>query len=232
MKKIEFKTGEKVSGTYWTVIEEAPSRNGERFYKCRCICGKVKEVNVKNLKYGKSKSCGCVAAKRLSKKYKGVVKKENDIDLTNKIFNKIKVIKRISGKGVQAIWECKCLNCGNFFNITQHNLTSGSCISCGCINRESSKKNINKYLGQVEQTNLSAIASDKVGKANTSGVKGVSYNQKMQKYVAYIGFQGENKILGYFKTLEEAATARKQAEEELYKPILEKYDYKSNKKLT
>lgn len=65
-----------------------------------------------------------------------------------------------------------------------------------------------------------------------TGVKGVSYNRKMQKYVAYIGFQGKNKILGYFKTLEEAATARKQAEEELYKPILEKYDYKSNKKLT
>lgn len=140
MKRIEFEPGEKISGTYWTVIEEAPSKNGERYYKCRCICGKVKEVNVKNLKYGKSKSCGCVAAKRLSKKYKGVVKKENDIDLTNKIFNKIKVVKRISGKGVQAIWECKCLNCGKIFNKTQHNLTSGRCVSCGCAKRENSKK--------------------------------------------------------------------------------------------
>lgn len=156
----------------------------------------------------------------------------DDTDFIGKRFDRLTVVGVYDKKNNMKRWACKCLNCGNFFNITQHNLTSGSCISCGCVNRESSKKNINKYLGQVEQTNLSAIASDKLGKANTSGVKGVSYNRKMQKYVAYIGFQGKNKILGYFKTLEEAATARKQAEEELYKPILEKYDYKSNKKLT
>lgn len=167
-------------------------------------------------------------AKKLSEKYKGVVKKENDIDLTNKIFNKIKVIKRVSGRGVQTIWECECLNCGKIFNTIQRNLTSGFCISCGCVNRENAKENINKYLGQVEQTNLSAIASDKPGKANTSGVKGVSYNRNLQKYVAYIGFQGKNKILGYFKTIEEAAAARKEAEEEIYKPMLDKYNY--NKK--
>lgn len=229
MKRIEFEIGEKILGTYWTVIEEAPSKNGERYYKCRCICGKVKEVSAKNLKYGKSKSCGCVAAKKLSKKYKGVVKKENDIDLTNKIFNKIKVVKRISGKGVQTIWECECLNCGKIFNKTQHNLTSGRCVSCGCVKRENSKKNINKYLGQVEKTNLSTINSDKLGKANSSGVKGVSYRKTANNYVAYIGFKGKLNIIGYFKTLEEAAAARKQAEEELYKPILEKYNYKTNK---
>lgn len=229
MKRIEFETGEKVPGTYWTAIEEAPSKNGERYYKCRCICGKVKEVSAKSLKYGKSKSCGCVAAKRLSKKYKGVVKKENDIDLTNKTFNKIKVIKRISGRGVQTIWQCECLNCGKIFNKTQHNLTSGRCVSCGCAKRENSKKNINKYLGQVEKTNLSTINSDKPGKANTSGVKGVSYQKTTNNYVAYIGFKGKLNIIGYFKTLEEAAAARKQAEAELYKPILEKYNYKSNK---
>lgn len=229
MKRIEFEPEEKISGTYWTAIEEAPSKNGERYYKCRCICGKIKEVSAKSLKYGKSKSCGCVAAKRLSKKYKGVVKKENDIDLTNKIFNKIKVVKRISGKGVQTIWECECLNCGKIFNKTQHNLTSGRCVSCGCAKRENSKKNINKYLGQVEKTNLSTINSDKPGKANTSGVKGVSYRKTTNNYVAYIGFKGKLNIIGYFKTLEEAAAARKQAEEELYKPILEKYNYKSNK---
>lgn len=71
--------------------------------------------------------------------------------------------------------------------------------------------------------------SDKPGKANTSGAKGVSYRKTTNNYVAYIGFKGKLNIIGYFKTLEEAAAARKQAEEELYKPILEKYNYKSNK---
>lgn len=229
MKKIEFNIGEKVPGTYWTVIEESPSKNRERYYKCKCVCGKIKDVSAKNLKYGKSHSCGCVAAKEQSQKFSGVVKKENDIDLTNKVFNKVKVIKRISGRGVQTIWQCECLNCGKIFNKTQHNLTSGRCVSCGCAKRENSKKNINKYLGQVEKTNLSTINSDKPGKANTSGVKGVSYRKTTNNYVAYIGFKGKLNIIGYFNTLEEAAAARKQAEEELYKPILEKYNYKSNK---
>lgn len=139
------------------------------------------------------------------------------------------MVKRISGKGVQTIWECECLNCGKIFNKTQHNLASGRCVSCGCAKRENSKKNINKYLGQVEKTNLSTINSDKPGKANTSGVKGVSYRKTTNNYVAYIGFKGKLNIIGYFKTLEEAAAARKQAEEKLYKPILEKYNYKSNK---
>lgn len=229
MKKIEFNIGEKVPGTYWTVLEKAPSKNNASYYKCKCVCGKIKDVNAKNLKYGKTKSCGCVAAKELSEKFSGAVRKENDIDLTNKVFRKIKVIKRISGKGIKTIWECECLNCGKIFNTTQRNLTAGFCISCGCANRENAKKNINKYLGLVENTNLSTINSNKPGKANTSGVKGVSYRKTTNNYVAYIGFKGKLNIIGYFKTLEEAAAARKQAEEELYKPILEKYNYKSNK---
>lgn len=53
MKRIEFEPEEKIYGTYWTAIEEAPSKNGERYYKCRCICGKVKEVSAKSLKIWK-----------------------------------------------------------------------------------------------------------------------------------------------------------------------------------
>lgn len=139
MKKIEFNIGEKVPGTYWTVLEKAPSKNNASYYKCKCVCGKI-------------------------------------------------------------------------FNTTQRNLTAGFCISCGCANRENAKKNINKYLGLVENTNLSTINSNKPGKANTSGVKGVSYRKTTNNYVAYIGFKGKLNIIGYFKTLEEAAAARKQAE--------------------
>lgn len=41
--------------------------------------------------------------------------------------------------------------------------------------------------------------------------------------------KGKAYHLGRYNTIEQAAAARKQAEEELYKPILEKYNYKSNK---
>lgn len=44
-----------------------------------------------------------------------------------------------------------------------------------------------------------------------------------------IVFKGKTYYLGRYNTIEQAAAARKQAEKELYKPILEKYNYKLNK---
>ena len=49
------------------------------------------------------------------------------------------------------------------------------------------------------------------------------------KWRAQIVFKGKAYYLGRYNTIEQAAAARKQAEKELYKPILEKYNYKSNK---
>ncbi len=43
-----------------TVLERAESRNGETFWKCRCECGNIKEVNASKLKNGHTRSCGCI----------------------------------------------------------------------------------------------------------------------------------------------------------------------------
>lgn len=47
---------------------------------------------------------------------------------------------------------------------------------------------------------------------NTTGVIGVSYNKKYDKYYAQIYIKGKNIYLGWHDTLEEAATARAEAE--------------------
>jgi len=46
----------------WLVLEIAESRkNNQRFYyKCRCDCGTIREVQGQSLRLGKSKSCGCL----------------------------------------------------------------------------------------------------------------------------------------------------------------------------
>lgn len=49
-------------------------------------------------------------------------------------------------------------------------------------------------------------------KNNTSGVTGVSYEQKVGKWRAQIRSKLKYRFLGYFDTFEEAVTARKQAE--------------------
>lgn len=47
---------------YWTVLEEAENKtkDGRIKWKCQCICGTIAEVSGKDLRNGKSKSCGCI----------------------------------------------------------------------------------------------------------------------------------------------------------------------------
>ena len=46
----------------WTVEELVGKKNYPEFvWKCRCQCGSVKEVMGSTLKYGRSRSCGCLA---------------------------------------------------------------------------------------------------------------------------------------------------------------------------
>jgi hypothetical protein len=44
---------------YWEVISMSDSIKGQRYVKAKCKCGTVKNVNLKSIRYGKSKSCGC-----------------------------------------------------------------------------------------------------------------------------------------------------------------------------
>jgi hypothetical protein len=60
-------------------------------------------------------------------------------------------------------------------------------------------------------------------KNNKTGVKGVCWVEKKQRYVASLKFQGHNYHLGSYKTLEEAVQARLEGEEKYYKPFLDKY---------
>ena len=53
-----------------------------------------------------------------------------------------------------------------------------------------------------------------ISKNNKTGVKGVCYSKRMGMYRAYIMRFGERINLGSFRTLEEAAAARKHAEDE------------------
>ena len=51
---------------------------------------------------------------------------------------------------------------------------------------------------------------------NTSGIVGVSWDKKNEKWIANIGLSGKYINLGYFDNIEEAAKKRKQAEIDLF----------------
>lgn len=53
----------------WTVINEDKIRRDNKVYLlCRCECGTQKEVIIKNLRSGTSRSCGCERSKNLIKR--------------------------------------------------------------------------------------------------------------------------------------------------------------------
>lgn len=52
----------------WTVISFAFRKKSNNYYNCRCSCGVEKVVAYTNLKYEKSKSCGCLRNEETTKR--------------------------------------------------------------------------------------------------------------------------------------------------------------------
>lgn len=149
--------------------------------------------------------------------------------LIGKRFGRLVVISK-SDKTInrQSTWNCLC-DCGNAKNdILRGLLTSGQTRSCGCLHQESFKNLEKREELQVEGTMLSHL-SDKPLKNNKTGVRGVYFNNRRQKYVATIEFKGERHHLGYFDKLHEAAVVREEAEKKYFYPILKKYEQSSIK---
>lgn len=56
-KKIEM-IGKKFN--YYTILDEAPKKGKNFFFKCVCKCGNIREVAGSHLRSGHTKSCGCL----------------------------------------------------------------------------------------------------------------------------------------------------------------------------
>ncbi len=85
-----------------------------------------------------------------------------------------------------------------------------------------SKARVN--AGFVNGTQISKIRSEKLSKANTSGVKGVCLDKRSGKWRAGIKFKGKSIHLGYYKTFPEAVKARKRGEEEYFGTFLAEHN--------
>lgn len=114
---------------------------------------------------------------------------------------------------------CKC-DCGNETRPYLSSVVGSNAetVSCGCYQGESGTKVLDSYLYDgTRVTNLKAKARNKLG------VKGVRLT-KSGTYEAAISFKGERRYLGTYKTLEEAASARKEAEKELFDPVINDFN--------
>lgn len=70
----------------------------------------------------------------------------------------------------------------------------------------------NLRLATVQQNNMNR----RIGSANRSGIKGVSWNCRSKKWQCFVGVGGKNINVGSFSDLEEAARAVEAARERLH----------------
>ena len=113
------------------------SKNGTRWL-FRCDCGNEKEMLLQNVKSGKSTSCGFCKSSTSEKPRKQTGLKGVRFNLVGQRFDRLIAEERfVDGNAVKYL--CRC-DCGNECIKTTYSLLYQKKNSCGCLHRESLKK--------------------------------------------------------------------------------------------
>ena len=187
-------------------------KHGSAVWLCRCDCGKETAVSEYSLISGNTKSCGCLKSP----------------DRTGQRFGSLVVVGRSEKRGKRGsrtvpLWECRC-DCGATVYRAMDSLTTFQNCSCGqCLNQSKPQK-MRKYAGFYEGTQISRINDMTPTAANTSGVRGVHFDNRSGRWVARLKFKRRTYYLGSYTKIEDAAKARAQAEEDIFESYLEGVD--------
>lgn len=204
------------------VISRASNRGKRTAWNCRCDCGNDTIVIGANLVRGHTQSCGCNTAKAIGAK----LKKYNRYDLSGDYgvgycsdgtpfyFDKedYDLIKDYcwcnNGYGyivAGEIGDSKKL-------VLMHQLITGKKYQ----DHKNTHKNDNRKENLRDATRSQNNMNRGIQSNNTSGVTGVQWDKKQQKWVAQIKISGKTILLGYYPLKEEAVYARKEAEKKYF----------------
>ena len=197
--------------------EDLPTGKRRAVWKFKCDCGTVKIMPVANVKFGGTRSCGCLAKQHITNL--------NKEDITGEFYDRLKAIRPTDKRDVTGsiVWEFEC-ECGNTIELSVGTFRSGRVHSCGCLYKET-RTECNSYRKDfVDNTCLSSIVTAKKPNArNSSGYTGVYLDKRSGKWQAYINFQKRRYNLGLFKDIHGAIKVRKIAEERIHDPIVLQY---------
>lgn len=197
----------------FTVLEiaENSERKGNVYWRCRCSCGKEIEVAATLLVTGRKTSCGCKTEHHYA-----------SADISEKKFNRLTALYPTKNRDRHGsvIWHCRC-DCGNEVDVSYNSLVYCNIKSCGCQKKENDKI-LYQNFARVDGTSLDSFRNNKIPVSNTTGARGVYFIRN--KYVAKIVFQKKQYYLGSFASFEEAAEARKAAEDVICGDAVAFYD--------
>jgi len=215
MGKLKDLTGQRFGAL--TVLSREPDCE-RTSWRCKCDCGKEYVALSTNLLRGAVTSCGCGMYRHA--KLRGGHHMPH-IDITGQKYGELTAVRFISRD--RWLWRCSC---GKEVEIRASSVKSGKVVSCGHVLKDLWQTNYDKdRLGHVNGTSISLIKSIRNGKlrsTNTTGYTGVTvrYNMASVVYRARIIVQGKCIYLGQFGTLDEAVTARKDAERKYFAPLI------------
>lgn len=180
-----------------TVLGDVGKRTGKGrvLWHCLCECGRVTFVRADHLKNGSVVSCGCLNEEKKHERFK---------DLSSTETDNFKVIDRAYSKNQRVYWNCICKHCGNHTELQSSQIERYS--SCGCKHNSSSKERM------AEISDPESLKTNRPTAKSTTGVRGVYYNKRKKRYVAYINVDKKSKYLGSSIDLKEAADIRRKAE--------------------
>lgn len=184
-------------------IAEKQRKNGGIWWTCLCSCGREYDVPATLLITGKRTHCP------------GESHKPNYYfrDITGKQFGHLTALYPTRSRNrTSVVWHCTC-DCGTEVEVSLNDLLYSNMKSCGCQKKKHNGE-LRNYLVHVGGTSVEQLKSKKLPKDNTTGYKGVYFIRG--KYTAKIVFQKKAYYLGTYDSAEEAAEARKEAEEILF----------------
>lgn len=200
-------------GSLVAETKEPPIGDGKTRWKCKCDCGNTYITTSYALRKGKAKSCGCGRRK----------------NITGLRFGKLTALERTEQYVMQNnrkkfLWKCRC-DCGEIVYRLPEKLRENINHACNKCVHQLAILAMSENAGFVEGSQLPKIASSKPGVHSTSGVKGVFFNNRTQKWRAMLRFQGINHYLGEYKDLNDAIKARKLGEEKYFEPFLREHNF-------
>lgn len=232
MSKFKDLTGQKFGK--WKVLERAPNdKKGNAMWLCECGCENQtrKIVSGHSLRNKSSQSCGCERIKSCRKSLiemnKNTKKKYNTYDLTGEFGI------GYTTKGEEFYFDIEdydlikdycwyIRNDGyvttndfndNFKAIKLHRLLFPDAIVVDHINHhkyDCRKANLRECTSSQNNMNRSLHSN------NTSGVTGVCWHKKIQKWCATIKIDGKQLHLGSYDNFEDAKKRRLQAEDKYF----------------
>ena len=187
-------------------------KSGGVRWRCQCSCGNMYETYGTLLVNGRRCRCS------------GSAHKKNYVsaDIRNHRFDRLTAIEptgKRTAKG-SVIWRCIC-DCGREIEASYNELKYTNLKSCGCKKKEHDIK-LKDYLVHIDGTSVDMLKSKKIPTDNTTGYRGVYLIRG--KYTAKIVFQKKAYYLGSFEAIEDAAEARRKAEELLFEGFTDFYE--------